>query len=81
MRIIQVQYNCSTEQEFYQMLGNILLAQKLLNDYLSEVKEETVGPEGYAEEWMKNFNLSRKMRDEVSNLFFCTLLAIARSGD
>jgi hypothetical protein len=81
VRIIQVQLNCSTEQEYYRILGNLLVAQKLLNEYLSTVNDEGIGPEGYAEEWMDNFEVDEVMRDEVLNMFVCALMAIARTED
>jgi hypothetical protein len=76
VRIIQVQLNCSTEQEYYRILGNLLVAQKLLT-----VNDEGIGPEGYAEEWMDNFEVDEVMRDEVLNMFVCALMAIARTED
>jgi len=80
MRIIQVQLNCGTQREYYRTLGNLLVVQKLLNDYLSSVNEEGIGPEGFAEDWIKSFGLTGPIKDEVLEMFCCALLVLGRSG-
>jgi len=79
VRIIQLQLNCTTDAEFYRLLGFLIVVQKLLNDYLSKVKEEISEPENFAEEWMEEFELDSEAKDEVLNMFLCALLAIGRS--
>lgn len=81
MKIIQVQLNCTTEAEFYRMLGVIMVVQKLLNDYMSHVGEEGIGPEGFAEEWMKIFGLDSQAKEQVLQMFFGALLVISRSNN
>lgn len=69
MRIISAQLNYSAEKERYRLLGNLMLAQKLLNDYLSVVNIDGIDPEGYAEGWMENFGVDTVARAEVLNMF------------
>ena len=78
MNIISVKLNYSTERKKYRVLGNLLIAQALLNSYLSEGKG--VEPEGYAEEFMEKHGIDKVLRDEVLNMFACALLAIAQSN-
>ena len=81
MRIIQVQLNYTTEQEYYKLLGILLLTQKLLNDYIAKKNsEEGIGPEGFAEEWIRDFGVAGTAKDQVLETFSCALLSIARNG-
>ena len=80
MKIIQLQLNCTTKKEYYRILGVVLVVQKLLNDYMVRVNEEGIGPEGFAEDWIKNFGLTGILKDQVLEMFSCALLVIGRSN-
>jgi len=44
------------------------------------VNEEGIGPEGFAEDWIKNFGLTGILKDQVLEMFSCALLVIGRSN-
>jgi len=79
MKIIQIKLDCTTEREYYKALGNIIVAQKLLNDYLSVSGNKGVGPEGFSEEWFKNNEFEGPIKDNVSRFFFSSLQLIGNS--
>lgn len=79
MKIIPIQINCTTDAQFYRILGVMMVVQKLLNDYMSHKDEDGVGPEGFAEEWMEAFGLNSLAKGSVLSMFCKALLAVSRS--
>ena len=79
MRIIEILISCTTEREYFKTLGNVLVAQKLLNDYLSVANNRGVGPEGFSEEWFKENKFEGPIKDSVSRFFFSSLQIIGNS--
>jgi len=79
MRIVQVQLNCTTEREYYRILGVLIVVQKLLNDYMASRYEDGVGPEGFAEDWIENLGIEGPIKDYIVGTFNSALLAISRS--
>lgn len=80
MKRIVVRLNCTTEQEYFKMLGILLVAQKLLNDYLARARDEGIGPEGFAEGWIKDFGGTGPDKDLVLQAFFTSLVIVGKDG-
>jgi hypothetical protein len=78
MKRIRLNLNCTPKNQ-YKVLGNLLVAQKLLGDYLKEIKEDPqVGPENFAELWMEDFGLDLQLKEDVLSLFCRMLLELGK---
>ena len=74
---ILIELNCSTEKELFSKLGLVLAARKLLKDYFNDVGKPGIGPERYAENWIKrNIHGGKKVKDELITLFVSMLQAV-----
>ena len=80
MKQLIVKLNCSTEQEYFKMLGILLVAQKLLNDYLARAGDEGIGPEGFAEGWIRDFGVTGPDKDLVLQAFLTSLVVVGKDG-
>ena len=78
MKHIVVKLNYTTEQEYYKMLGVLMITQKLLNDYLAQAGSKGIGPEGFAEDWIRDFGVTGTMKDLVFQAFFNSLILVGK---
>ena len=76
---IQIKLGSSPDsKDFPRCLGAALAATKLFKDYNRAKGQEGIGPEGYAEEWMKAIicDADPDFRDKVMGYFLQVLKSI-----
>lgn len=76
MKTIKVKLNSVTNK--YQQLGILLVAHRMINEYRNSLQIfPGVGPEIFAESWIKTFITGSKVfKDDIVRVFISLLMSI-----
>lgn len=80
MRTIKVKLNSVTNE--YQRVGIILVANRMINEYMNSLRMfPGVGPEVFAESWIKTFTVGSKVfKDDITKVFISMLMGVGNNA-
>jgi len=80
MKTIKVELNSVTNE--YQRVGIILVANKMINEYMNSLQMfPGLGPEAFAESWIKNSIVGSKVfKDDITKVFISMLMSMKKNG-